>query len=225
MQRKYSKEFSCKGKCRQCAVMLPLPENSVQKVLDSAVQNICFSMHARINVFREMILSDSSEKRKKSLAKIQKMQKTDFYKLFKVMEGKEVTIRLMDAPLHEFLPHNTAEMDEFIAYLKKQKGFEKITKKEVAGLYAMDFPNSIRCWDTGAVRIAISYPEIYSMQINAIFEAAYTLQKEGVKVNPEIMIPIVMNQEEVKALIYGKKIEGAAIKGIKQYRRGIKEFN
>ena len=54
------------------------------------------------------------------------------------------------------------------------------------------------------------------MQINAIFEAAYTLQKEGIKVNPEIMIPIVMNQEEVKALIYGKKIEGASIKGIKQ---------
>ena len=176
---------------------------------------------SRINVFREMILSDNSDKRKKSLEKIQKMQKTDFYKLFKVMEGKEVTIRLMDAPLHEFLPHNTGEMDEFIAYLKKQKGFEKTTKKEVAALCDSLSEFNPMLGHRGC-RIAISYPEIYNMQINAIFEAAYTLQKEGVKVNPEIMIPIVMNQEEVKALVYGKKIEGAAIKGIKSTEEEIR---
>ncbi len=123
---------------------------------------------SRINVFREMILSDNYEKRKKSLVKIQKMQKTDFYKLFKVMEGKEVTIRLMDAPLHEFLPHNVAEMDEFIAYLKKQKDFEKITKKEVAGLCDSLSEFNPMLGHRGC-RIAISYPEIYSMQINAIF--------------------------------------------------------
>ena len=176
---------------------------------------------ARINVFREMILSDNSEKRKKSLVKIQKMQKTDFYKIFKVMEGKEVTIRLMDAPLHEFLPHNSAEMDEFFVYIKKQKGFEKITKKDVASLCDSLSEFNPMLGHRGC-RIAISYPEIYNMQINAIFEAAYTLQKEGVKVNPEIMIPIVMNQEEVKALIYGKKIEGAAIKGIKTTEEEIR---
>ena len=168
---------------------------------------------SRINVFREMILSDNFEKRKKTLVKIKNMQKTDFYKIFKVMDGKDVTIRLMDAPLHEFLPHNTAEMTEFIAYLKKQKGMEKITKNEVAGLCDSLSEFNPMLGHRGC-RIAISYPEIYNMQVAAIFEAAYTLQKEGVKVNPEIMIPIVMNTEEVKAIIYGKKIEGASIKGI-----------
>ena len=106
-----------------------LQENSVLKVSGSAEQNICFFDPSRINVFREMILSDNFEKRKKTLVKIKNMQKTDFYKIFKVMDGKDVTIRLMDAPLHEFLPHNTAEMTEFIAYLKKQKGMEKNNKK------------------------------------------------------------------------------------------------
>ena len=177
---------------------------------------------ARINVFREMILSDNTEKRKKTLAKIKTMQKTDFYKLFKVMEGKDVTIRLMDAPLHEFLPHNVNEMDEFIAYLKKQKGFEKITKKDVASLCDSLSEFNPMLGHRGC-RIAISYPEIYNMQVSAIFEAAYTLQKEGVKVYPEIMVPIVMNSEEIKAIIYGKKIEGKAIKGLIKIEEEIRE--
>ncbi len=168
---------------------------------------------SRINVFREMILSDNNDKRNKTLAKLKTMQKTDFYKLFKVMEGKEVTIRLLDAPLHEFLPHNTNEMGEFLAYLKKQKGFEKITQKEVSSLCDSLSEFNPMLGHRGC-RIAISYPEIYNMQVSAIFEAAFTLQKEGIKVNPEIMIPIIMNSEEVKSIIYGKKIEGNAIKGL-----------
>ncbi len=213
ISKKYSKDFHVRVNADNAR------DASLARKFGAEGIGLCRTEHmffdaSRINVFREMILSDNFEKRKKTLSKIQKMQKTDFYKIFKVMEGKEVTIRLMDAPLHEFLPHNTAEMDEFISYLKKQKGFEKITRKDVAAMCDSLSEFNPMLGHRGC-RIAISYPEIYAMQINAIFEAAYTLQKEGVKVNPEIMIPIVMNQEEVKALIYGKKIEGAAIVGIK----------
>jgi pyruvate,orthophosphate dikinase len=72
-------------------------------------------------------------------------------------------------------------------------------------------------------RIAVSYPEIYEMQVRAIFEAVYTLQKEGIDVHPEIMIPIIMNENELKLLIYGKKIEGAQIRGLVDVEEEVRE--
>ncbi len=72
-------------------------------------------------------------------------------------------------------------------------------------------------------RIAVSYPEIYEMQVRAIFEAVYTLQKEGVRVEPEIMIPIIMNENELKLIVYGKKIEGKHIRGLVDVEREVRD--
>ena len=175
----------------------------------------------RINVFREMIISDNKEKRIKSLSRLKSMQKDDFYKIFKIMDGKEVTIRLLDAPLHEFLPHNPGEMDDFIKYLKKIKEYEKVSNKDIAQI--CDSLNEFNpMLGHRGCRIAISYPEIYEMQTAAIFESVYALQKEGIKVFPEIMIPIIMNSEELKTIIYGKKIEGNYLKGLVEIEEDVR---
>jgi pyruvate,orthophosphate dikinase len=174
----------------------------------------------RINVFREMILSDTREERKKALAKLLPIQKTDFYKLFKIMSPHEVTIRLLDAPLHEFLPHNDEEMKKFVAYLgtRENAPSEKEVRARCDALAEFNPMLGHR-----GCRIAVSFPEIYEMQVRAIFEAVYTLQKEGVEVRPEIMIPIIMNENELKLLVYGKKIEGAAIRGLVDVEEEVRQ--
>jgi pyruvate,orthophosphate dikinase len=172
-----------------------------------------FFNEKRINVFREMILSDTYDERKKVLQKLQKMQCEDFYGMFKVMAGREVTIRLLDSPLHEFIPHNATELDGFMAHLTSTKSAVKpnraLIQEKVDALAEINPMLGHR-----GCRIAISYPEIYEMQVRAIFEAAYRLQKEKIDVYPEIMVPIVMNFRELKQIVYGKKIEGHAYQGI-----------
>jgi pyruvate, orthophosphate dikinase len=173
-----------------------------------------FFLDDRINVFREMIISDTPEKRKAALKKLKTMQKNDFYKLLKIMEGKEVTIRLLDAPLHEFLPHNKTEMASFMDYLNKGKKSNKTTKAEIdAAIDTLKEFNPML--GHRGCRIAVSYPEIYEMQTEALLEAVYKLKKEKIKVFPEIMIPLIMNENELKLIIYGKKIEGKTYKGLK----------
>ncbi|RKX83698.1 MAG: pyruvate, phosphate dikinase [Spirochaetes bacterium] len=176
----------------------------------------------RINVFREMILSDSKEDRLKALDKLRPMQQTDFYKIFKIMEGYETTIRLLDAPLHEFLPHNEDEMGAFIAYLKKQKGGKNLSEKVIRARCDAIKEFNPMLGHRGC-RIAVSYPEIYEMQVKAIFEAVYMLKKEGIHVHPEIMIPLIMNENELKLIVYGKKIEGKSIKGLVDIEKEIRE--
>jgi pyruvate,orthophosphate dikinase len=172
-----------------------------------------FFHEKRINIFREMILSDTLEERKEALKKLRGFQKTDFYGILKAMSPYEVTIRLLDAPLHEFLPHNEEEMKKFIAYLKSSNGGKALSEREVRarcdGLAEFNPMLGHR-----GCRIAVSYPEIYEMQVRALFEALYQLQKEKVPVHAEIMIPIIMNESELKLLIYGKKIEGGSIRGL-----------
>ena len=169
----------------------------------------------RINVFRRMIISDTFNERVKALKKLKTMQKDDFYQIFKVMNGKEVTIRLLDAPLHEFLPHNKDEMQLFINFMKNEKDAKNVTAKEIS-----ENMDNLREFNPmlghRGCRIAVSYHEIYEMQMEAIFEAIYKLKSEGVKVRPEIMIPLIMNEDELKLIIYGKKIEGQTYKGLKQ---------
>jgi pyruvate,orthophosphate dikinase len=166
----------------------------------------------RINICREMILSDSAEERAIALEKLRPIQRDDFYGIFKAMAGKEVTIRLLDAPLHEFLPHNDDELAAFIAHLEKSRK-KKVPKSEVlARVEALAEFNPML--GHRGCRIAVSFPEIYEMQVKAIFEAAYKLQTEKVSVHPEIMIPIVMNASELKLIVYGKKIEGSTYKGL-----------
>ncbi|MDR1098888.1 MAG: pyruvate, phosphate dikinase [Treponema sp.] len=166
----------------------------------------------RINVFREMLLSTSPKDRAKSLAKLQVMQRNDFYGILKTMAGKEVTIRLLDSPLHEFMPHNEDELKGYISYMAKTKKV-KVSRTEVlASIEALHEFNPML--GHRGCRIAVSYPEIYAMQVKAIFEAAYKLRSEKVDARPEIMVPIVMNESELKLIAYGKKIEGSSYTGI-----------
>jgi len=180
-----------------------------------------FFLDKRINVIREMILSDTKEERVKALAKLQPMQRDDFYGIFKVMNGKEVTIRLLDAPLHEFLPHNAVEMDALVKYLDARKGSNKLSRSEIqARIDALEEFNPML--GHRGCRIAVSFPEIYEMQVRAIFEAVYQLQKEKVPVHPEVMIPIVQNAAELKLIVFGKKIEGQHFKGLVEIEEEVR---
>ncbi len=175
----------------------------------------------RINVFREMVIADTQKERLSALEKLKPMQKADFYKLFKIMQGYDVTIRLLDAPLHEFLPHNPDEMKKFLDYLDAQDKTKKLPTKEIiARCETLEEFNPML--GHRGCRIAVSYPEIYEMQMSAIFEAVYTLQKEGINVHPEIMIPLIMNENELKMVIFGKKIEGQSIKGLAEIEKEVR---
>ncbi|MDR0730509.1 MAG: pyruvate, phosphate dikinase [Treponema sp.] len=166
----------------------------------------------RINVFREMLLSDNEKDRARALDRLLVMQREDFYGIFKAMAGKEVTIRLLDSPLHEFMPHNDDELALYLEHAAKGKKAKPSRTEILARIEALHEFNPML--GHRGCRIAVSYPEIYAMQIRAIFEAAYKLRSEKVEVRPEIMVPIVMNASELKLIAYGKKIEGASYQGI-----------
>ncbi|MBS7298248.1 MAG: pyruvate, phosphate dikinase [Bacilli bacterium] len=144
----------------------------------------------RITAVREMIVSDNEEGRRKALAKILPMQRNDFIGIYKAMEGKSVTIRYLDPPLHEFLPHTDEEIDE----LAKEMGltFEKL-KATVESLHEFNPMLGHR-----GCRLSITYPEIAEMQTRAVIEAAIEVNKEGYKIIPEIMIPLVGDVRELK---------------------------
>ncbi len=181
-----------------------------------------FFNEKRIMKFREMILSETEDERRTALEALRPMQRSDFYELFKVMVGHPVTIRLLDAPLHEFLPRTDESMKQFAAYMKTRKKNAspselKARSEELAEMNPM--------LGHRGCRVAITYPEIYEMQTRAIFEAACQLRKEGIKVVPEIMIPIVMTEQELKFIKNGKKIEGKEVKGIRDIKEEvIKEY-
>lgn len=152
-----------------------------------------FFEEKRIKAFREMILfADDPERRKKALEKIKPYQENDFYELFKVMDGYPVTIRLLDPPLHEFLP----KTEEDIKALSEEAGVsvEKI-KEKAEELHEFNPMLGHR-----GCRLAITYPEIAIMQTEAIIGAAIRAIKEGVKVEPEIMVPLVGKVEELEYL-------------------------
>jgi pyruvate,orthophosphate dikinase len=166
----------------------------------------------RINVFREMLLSDNEKERARALDKLRLMQREDFYQIFKVMAGKEVAIRLLDSPLHEFMPHNDDELAAYLEYAgrgKKQKPSRAEILARIEGLHEFNPMLGHR-----GCRIAVSYPEIYAMQVRAVFEAACRLRSEKADLRLEIMAPVVMNASELKLIAYGKRIEGASYQGI-----------
>ncbi|MBL8825827.1 MAG: pyruvate, phosphate dikinase [Planctomycetaceae bacterium] len=148
-----------------------------------------------IDEFREMILAESLDGRQMALSKLLPFQRKDFYGLFKVMNGKPVTIRLLDPPLHEFLPHSANEQAE----LAKKIGMsaDHIARR-VEELHEFNPMLGHR-----GCRLGIVYPEITAMQARAIFEAACDAKKEGSTVLPEVMIPLVgygtefKNQEKI----------------------------
>jgi pyruvate,orthophosphate dikinase len=143
----------------------------------------------RIKAMREMILSDTVDERKRALAKLLPFQKNDFVGIFKAMAGFPVTIRLLDPPLHEFLPHTDKELQE----LANEMGvpFQRLDAKNKS-LHEFNPMLGHR-----GCRLGITYPEIYEMQAQAIMEAACELAKEKVKVMPEIMIPLVGHVNEL----------------------------
>ncbi|MEM2983453.1 MAG: pyruvate, phosphate dikinase, partial [Candidatus Bathyarchaeia archaeon] len=146
----------------------------------------------RIKAMREMILSDTEEERRRALSKLLPMQKGDFIGIFRAMAGYPVTIRLLDPPLHEFLPHSEADLRE----LADEMGvpFERLNEKNKS-LHEFNPMLGHR-----GCRLGITYPEIYEMQAQAIMEAACELVKEKVKVIPEIMIPLVGHVNELQKM-------------------------
>ncbi len=146
----------------------------------------------RIKAVREMILSDTVEGRKKALAKLLPFQKADFIGIFKAMAGLPVTIRLLDPPLHEFLPHTDAELRELSAEMGVP--FDRLTVKNK---FLHEFNPML---GHRGCRLGVTYPEIYEMQVQAIIEAACELAREKVKVMTEIMIPLVGHVNELERL-------------------------
>ena len=149
----------------------------------------------RILNMRKMIVSETVEEREKTLKKLLPYQKNDFVKLFKVMNGLPVTIRLLDPPLHEFLPKEETEINKLAIELNMSN--EQINKR------INDLKEFNPMMGHRGVRLGITYPEIIKMQATAIFEALSEVEKKGIKVKPEIMIPLVGTKEE---LDYAKQI-------------------
>ncbi|MFN8370945.1 MAG: pyruvate, phosphate dikinase [Bacteriovoracaceae bacterium] len=146
----------------------------------------------RILAVREMIFAQSKTERKKALDKILPFQKQDFIGIFKVMANLPVNIRLLDPPLHEFLPHTKEEKEELANYLH-------IPLKQVIqrGEALHEFNPML---GHRGCRLGISFPEIYIMQVRAIIEAAIEVTKAGTKVTPEIMIPLIAQDTELKII-------------------------
>ena len=153
---------------------------------------------SRIAAVREMILADTKEQREKALAKILPMQQGDFEAMYKALEGRPMTVRYLDPPLHEFVPH--LDMEDEIAELAKNLGrtVEEVKAKITALHEANPMMGHRGC------RLAVTYPEIAEMQTRAVMQAAINVRKEcGYDIVPEIMIPLVGSKKE---LAFVKKI-------------------
>ncbi|MCL2878648.1 MAG: pyruvate, phosphate dikinase [Treponema sp.] len=174
------------------------PEDA-QRAFDFGAQGVglCRTEHMffhkeKLLFFRAMIVAYTEEERKHHLQKILPLQQKDFFGIFKAMNGKPVTIRLLDPPLHEFVPHTKDEVDELAAYLKISS--ETLQPKIDKLVEANPMLGHRGC------RLAVTYPEIYDMQVEAIARAAVECIKEKIPVDPEIMIPIVITARELKLL-------------------------
>ncbi len=151
-----------------------------------------FFEEGRVQAVREMILADDTEGRKKALRKILPMQRKDFIAIFKVMDGLPVTIRLLDPPLHEFLP----KTDEELRAIAEDMGvpFRRLQARNKA-LHEFNPMLGHR-----GCRLGITYPEIFEMQVQAIMEAACIVAKQKVKAIPEIMIPLIADVKEFSVM-------------------------
>lgn len=159
-----------------------------------------FMATERLPIVQEMIMADSLEQREKALAKLLPLQRGDFYEIFKVMESLPVTVRLLDPPLHEFLPNDKELMLE-IAELRFRGGDARlIEEKELLLKKVTSLHEANPMLGHRGTRLGVTYPEIYRMQARAIFEATAQLKKEGVNVLPEVEIPLVMDIKELTAM-------------------------
>ena len=144
----------------------------------------------RIDAVRQMILADNEADRRKAIKKLLPYQRKDFEGIFKALNGLPGTIRLLDPPLHEFLPHDAKQISDLA---KKLKVKPAEIKQRIDELHEFNPMLGHR-----GCRLAISYPEIAEMQVRAIFEAAANMQKKKIKVNPEIMVPLVGFKKELE---------------------------
>ena len=146
-----------------------------------------FNATDRIGLFIDMIMAANVKQRKEILKKLGQLQKSDFIQILKAMEGYKVTIRLLDPPLHEFLPNPEDLMDK----IYKNKNSEDLTETKKVLERAKELSEINPMMGHRGVRIGITYPEIYRMQITAVFEATVDLVKKNVNAKPQIMIPQV----------------------------------
>ena len=177
------------------------PEDS-QKARDFGAEGIglCRTEHMffgeeRIPIVQEMILAETEELRKLSLEKLLPMQRSDFKEIFEVMKGYPVTIRLLDPPLHEFLPKHEDLLEQYFE-LKAAGDNNEIHKLEDLMKRVDSLKEFNPMLGHRGCRLGITYPEIYEMQVRAIFEAACELTKEGYEIVPEVMIPLVSHINE-----------------------------
>ena len=152
-----------------------------------------FNASDRIGLFVDMIMARDTKERGKVLKKLGRLQKSDFVKILSAMEGYKVTIRLLDPPLHEFLP-NPEELAEKIRKMKSQ---EEIVKAKEVLRRARDLAEINPMMGHRGVRVGITYPEIYEMQIRAVFEALAELMRKKIKARPQIMIPQISSVSEL----------------------------
>src|SRR5881628_1502395 len=148
-----------------------------------------FFGEGKLGPMREMILAETVEERRAALSKLLPFQRTDFEGIFEVMQGRPVTIRTIDPPLHEFLPHDEAAQRELAAQMRIP--FESV-RDRVEALHEFNPMLGFR-----GCRLGIVYPEITEMQARAIFEAAAHVRKAGTTVEPEVMIPLVGHVKEL----------------------------
>jgi len=177
-----------------------------------------FMEQERLPIVQEMIMADTKEQRAAALKKLLPMQRSDFYGILKAMSGLPVIIRLLDPPLHEFLPKHEELIIEVTKLRMKNTNLKEIEEKEkllekVESLRELNPMLGLR-----GCRLGILYPEIYKMQVEAILEAAIELTKKKIKVKPEIMIPLVSHLNEFNILcdmtkkIADEKIEAEGVK-------------
>ncbi len=172
-------------------------DSAVARALGAEGIGLCRTEHMffegdRIWAIREMILADDVAGREKALEKLLPHQRKDFEGIFKAMDGLPVTVRLLDPPLHEFLPHDVAGQKEMA---KRMKITPKVVKAKVDALHEMNPMLGHR-----GCRLSITYPEICEMQARAIIEAACNMTKKKIKVLPEIMVPLIGTKAEYDIL-------------------------
>jgi len=155
-----------------------------------------FNAKDRIGLFVDMIMAKTKEKRQEVLEKLGELQKSDFIQILTAMEGYTVTIRLLDPPLHEFLP-NPEELADKVRKLEQQNTTSEIEKTRTVLERARDLAEINPMMGHRGVRVGITYPEIYEMQIRAVFEATAELIKQKVDARPQIMIPQISSIAEL----------------------------
>ncbi|PIW09977.1 MAG: pyruvate, phosphate dikinase, partial [Caldiserica bacterium CG17_big_fil_post_rev_8_21_14_2_50_35_7] len=159
-----------------------------------------FLQKDRLPIMQEMIISESREERVKFLENLEKMQKKDFYDILKAMDGYPVIIRLLDPPLHEFLPQRERLEKELEDLKARSESQEVISKKERQLVRSKELSEFNPMIGFRGCRVGLVYPEIYEMQSAAIIEAAIDLKREGFNPIPKIMLPLIGHVNEMRVL-------------------------